>query len=608
MKLRLVGLSETRRGDLLATISAFTDDDEPFGFEDKVNLSSARDRERFASSLVEEIGVSLDQAREALVLILKEARSSVDGDDNSSTDHSATKSAGIERLGDPTLPSIEVNDRFLREITGDSIQALLAGNKPEPKTFLRGGAPARVKVGREGISIEALNFSAMRGVLDRSANYCSWDWEKASVKPARPPSDMVNDLLSLPELPLPPIRAVSGAPLFLAGGRLLIKGGYDRETGIYLFLNGLNAVSSMMPLEQACSLILDEVFVDFPFVDDGARAHAFGLLLQAFVRELITGPTPATLIEAPMPGSGKDLLAQAIAEIALGRPVETTAQPRDDDEARKRITSMLMEAQPMILLDNVDRLSGSSLCAVLTAETWQDRLLGVNRTVRVENRATWIATGNNVTLSGEMTRRVVLTRLDPAVERPEQRTGFRHKELIDWIRENRPVLVTACLSVVNAWVKAGMPMGKKTLGMFESYARVIGGITEFAGLPGFLSNRDTLYRQADTETQDWTALCEVWWQVFAEAPVTAGDLMVDVLKPRNMLLDLWAGRQVLSGQQRLGHALQRRVDAVFGQNVIRSAGRDGLTGNSAYRLERVKGRNMPGAETPETPDTPSGRR
>jgi len=133
---------------------------------------------------------------------------------------------------------------------------------------------------------------------------------------------------------------------------------------------------------------------------------------------------------------------------------------------------------------------------------------------------------------------------------------------------------------------------------------VIGGITEFAGVPGFLSNRDHLYDRADTETQDWTALCEVWWQVFGGVPVTAKDLMVDVLKTHNMLLDLWAGRQTLSGQQRLGHALQRRVDAIFGQWVIRSAGRDGQTGNAAYRLECAEGGGTPGTKTPETPETP----
>jgi putative DNA primase/helicase len=52
-------------------------------------------------------------------------------------------------------------------------------------------------------------------------------------------------------------------------------------------------------LVRARALILDDLLCDFPFVSDANRAHAVARFLLPFVRELISGPTPLHLIEAP---------------------------------------------------------------------------------------------------------------------------------------------------------------------------------------------------------------------------------------------------------------------------------------------------------------------
>src|SRR5207249_4241623 len=156
----------------------------------------------------------------------------------------------------------------------------------------------------------------------------------------------------------------------------------------------------------------------------------------------------------------------------------------------KRITALLREAHPMILLDDVKELRSTSLNAVLTTTSWRGRVLGESRTVSVPNAATWIATGNNVALSDEMGRRIAQIRLDAGVERPEERTGFRHPNLPAWCRLRRPALVSACLSLVGAWVAAGMPPGDGTLGRFESWCQVTGGILAHAGVTGFLEGRE----------------------------------------------------------------------------------------------------------------------
>ena len=44
-----------------------------------------------------------------------------------------------------------------------------------------------------------------------------------------------------------------------------------------------------------------------------------------------------------------------------------------------------------------------------------------------------------------------------------------------------------------------MPRHQKTIGSFEGWAEVMGGILQVAGVPGFLGNLQEMYEQADAE-------------------------------------------------------------------------------------------------------------
>jgi hypothetical protein len=333
--------------------------------------------------------------------------------------------------------------------------------------------------------------------------------------------------------------------------------------------------------------LLGEALVDFPFADAGSKAHALALLLQPFVRPVIQGPTRLYLLDTPTKGTGKGLLADIAAIVALGHPADAMSLVRDGDELEKRITSLLLAATPMVLLDNVKiRLESGHLCAVLTTTRWRGRRLGKSEIVECPNTATWLATGNNVEVSDEMARRTVLIRLDAEMERPEDRSVWRHPDLLGWATENRHNLVSACLSLVQRWVDEGMPAGKGTLGRFEGWGEVIGGILEAARVPGFLANRGSLYQVADTESLEWAALCEAWWEVFEVVPVTATDVL-GVAKEHGLLLDIWGSRSDKSAQQRIGRALGQRRDRIFRSYRIRAAGSPRGRHTVSYCLEKM---------------------
>lgn len=125
---------------------------------------------------------------------------------------------------------------------------------------------------------------------------------------------------------------------------------------------------------------------------------------------------------------------------------------RDDDEWRKRVTAKLRQIPSLVLIDNLRaKLDSSAVAAALTAPFWEDRILGGSEMARFPIRCLWIATGNNPEFSNEMARRLVRIRLDPHEERPWQRTGFRHPDLMTWVRANRSRLVAACLTLCQAW-------------------------------------------------------------------------------------------------------------------------------------------------------------
>jgi hypothetical protein len=498
-------------------------------------------------------------------------------------------------------PLIMVSGRFMREITGGTLNALMAVNDP-PVLFKAGSE--MVRVSSDAHLAEPVGVPALRGCMDRAADYMKLNSSGQEV-PARPPEDVARDILSLParELPFPVLRGVRHAPLFLAGGRVLASEGYDMASGWLMRLGGLSGIRSDWALSEARGW-LDELLYDFPFDDPSSRAHAVALLLQPFVQDLFDPPAPLYLIDAPARGTGKGLLADVLTAVATGGSAAVMSLVGDSDEVEKRITALLLAGRSHVQLDNVRVLRSSHLEAALTAPTWSGRRLGKSEIVCVPNRATWVATGNNVELSDEMARRVVPIRLDAGVERPEDRDGFRH-QLPAWAYRNRVALVSASASIIQGWLAAGQPRSNAILGRYEGWAEVLGGVVDFAGYPGFLQNRQRLQMQGDSETQEWTATVQAWWEAYEGRPVTAGSLL-EHLKKHGLLLDVWGGRGKTGALQRLGHALSKKRDRVFGRYVVRAAGADGITRNAAYRLE-ISGGGGGDFKTPETPETPGTR-
>jgi hypothetical protein len=483
-------------------------------------------------------------------------------------------------------PEIRTNNRQLRDIVADAWRAARAAGK-RPQLFVRSGGLVRLVHGEDGPRIEAMDEASVYGYLARIA-----DWVKVTEDATinvSPVKDVARDMLAYPHPELPVLEAVVSTPVFDRQGALVSLPGYHAGARLWYFKQPgfetpqVPSRPSPEDLDAARGLLLDDLLVDFPFAAQSDRAHALAALVLPFVRRMVAGCTPIHLIEAPTPGSGKGLLGDLISIVTVGRTCEPTTLTQDEDEARKKITSLLAKAQPVILLDNIRTgLDSSQLASALTAETWSDRILGQTRMIDLPNRATWIVTANNPHLSLEIARRCVRVRLDAKTDRPWARTGFKHSPLREWAKANRARLVRAVLVLVRAWLAAGKPPGKKTLGSFESWAAVVGGILEHAGVPGFLHDTEEIYETADAEGQEWRDLVHAWWEKFGPRWVSAGELL-DLALERDLLGSIVRDQSQRAQKIRLGKALSSARDRHFSHYRI-VAGRNANAKTAQYRL------------------------
>ena len=246
--------------------------------------------------------------------------------------------------------------------------------------------------------------------------------------------------------------------------------------------------------------------------------------------------------------------------------------PDTEDEWRKRITAMLLEGATAITIDNLEgKLDSPSLASALTSITWKDRILGRSEMAALPQRASWVATGNNIRLGGDMPRRCYLVRLDAKVARPWLRSGWRHENLGEWAVEHRGELIVALLTLARAWYAGGCrDYISPRLGSFEAWSRTLGNILAHAGLQGFLGNRDELYKNNDADGGQWEAFFEEWDYAFEGQPVTVADVMRSLstnIRLREAIPDWLADaydREPGKFRKLLGEALARQRDAQYG--------------------------------------------
>jgi hypothetical protein len=486
------------------------------------------------------------------------------------------------------LPDIQVSDRQLRDVSHECVEALRARNTP-PALFVRAGRLVRVATEETGRPvIQEVNNDILRNRLTRSADF--YQVKGDLTLNCAPPIDVVKDILSLPpdDWGFPAIQGVIEAPALREDGTLITESGYDQQSHLlYVPADSLDLpVLPDTPNQHditAAVAVIDDVIGDLPFVDQASKANAIASLLTPVCRPAIKGRTPLALYDATTQGTGKTLLAEVVSLIVSGREGALFSAPRDEEEFRKQLTAVLREGTAVVVIDNVIyKLDSGALCKALTETTHGDRILGLSEAINLPVRCTWIATGNNIQLGGDMPRRCYWIRMDAKVPKPFQRKNFKHKRLKQYVLAHRGELLVALLTLARAWFMAGSPEPKVTpVGGFEDWTITVGGILQNAGINGFLENADQLYEQADNDSSQWESLLDRLAAVFGNQAFTVSQVWErmhqgspnftsSAQQVRSALPDFVADVMDREGyfKQRLSRAFRERLGRRFGDSEV----------------------------------------
>ena len=429
---------------------------------------------------------------------------------------------------------------------------------------------------RGHVSIEPLTEHRLRHELVRSAIFIKAGELRHSK--VQPPIDVVQDILSSRSLPFPPLEGVIQARVVRPDGSVVDTPGYDPATRLYyqpapeLRVPRIPSSPTEAQVDAALRTI-SSVIQDFRFESKASKSNTLGLFLTPFVRPLIRGQAPLALIDAPQQGTGKSTLAKVACTIATGRQTMTSL-PESEEEMEKVFLSLLRRGAQVVVFDNIDRrLDSAKMALVLTAAEFEARILGTNEQGRYPQNATWLATGNNMRLGGDMRRRCYLIRLDSGMSKPYEREDFVHPDLLGWVNENRGILIASLLTLVTAWISAGKPVAKvPRLGSFEQWAETIGSILSHVKVPGFLGNAGLL-DESDEDAPQWENFLDVLYQEFGETGFTTHDVAERCrtnASIREALPDDVADqidRPNANFQRKLGQVFRKKKGARFGKNI-----------------------------------------
>ena len=465
-----------------------------------------------------------------------------------------------------------------------------------------------VRIGHGG-AMYIFNESSLRYVVGGLVQF--WSQKKVPnvgmVEVLRdPPPPICSSVISLGnQRRLKPLVGVITAPTLRADGSLLNKAGYDLKTELIYEPVGNVLDIPMYPSRGQALQAIQELwkpFENFPFCGPVDRAVHLAALLTAAVRSSMT-VAPGFAYDAPTQGSGKTLLARCVGVLLSG--TEPSVWPhtagRDDEEIRKRIFTVLRSGARVLIWDNVvGAFDSPSMASCMTSPMLTDRVLGQSISSTVPNRMMLILTGNNLTLQGEMPRRVLVCRIDPAVERPFS----RHFELepFGYCRANRQKMIAAALTLIRAYLTHGVATALNgRLASFEDWDECVRHSVSYANelMPdtfGDVMDSIVANQAADPELETLTIFLKAWFDAFPTRAISASELITSVsgivndpklIRLKKAIEDLPLSNNQQLNSKSVGKYLGYRKGRVAGGLVLEPGLK--ISDRQTWRVKRIGG-------------------
>ena len=384
------------------------------------------------------------------------------------------------------------------------------------KIFNQGGRLVRMVRDIEGLlAMEEVPQAALRAAIERVVLFKKYNSKLDEWMPADCPQDLVQIIATRGEFgeSIQELQEILACPTIMPDGTPLVDPGYYPKQAIYLDTSSLGDVNPDMGRDEALSILRDLVH-QFPFEKPAHESVALSALITPVVRGAIPGPVPLILFDASTPSAGKTFLADISSLIATGKVAPRQAQV-DEVEFEKRVTSILMNGARTVLIDNVKKpIGGATMDALLTSDVWSARILGISKMIKLRSRAMWMATGNNITIQGDLARRTLRCYLRPNMERPEEASGFKYPDIISHVKANRSLYISAAISLVRSYIVAGSPpQDIPPLGSFGAWSQTVRSSLVWAGMPDPVLTQAEL--RSDNATATWGVTLDALASVYA---------------------------------------------------------------------------------------------
>lgn len=498
--------------------------------------------------------------------------------------------AGVSPARDyehPERPEVHSANRNPFDVARQVADHLLKANDP-PRLFRMGQAGTAVVQVLDDGTLLSLDQNLGGGWLTYVSERITFIGGGDTPRIVAPPAPVMKMMPTIILADLPVLDGLAESPYLDSTGEIITEDGYHSGSRLYLFTHGLElpAVSARPTPDEvtaARDLLLDWL-ADFPFVSTADKANAVAELLTLTARPFVR-LAPLFVNDASTPGSGKGLLTSTVYLIATGKVPEFMELPLDADEQRKTITAAVTGGQSLLAWDESPVIAGRSLSMILTAEIYSARVLGTNKMIAVRNRFTQIAIGNNVDVRGDLKRRVLPCRLAPDVDDPEHRDGFRHPNLVQWVRQNRAQLLHAALTIWRHWDVSGRKEADITIGSFEHWARTVGGALAEAGIPGFATNIGQ-WLSFSEEDDGWASHLIQLRKRFGESWFTVSEVADSVQAGLLKRPPIKRGEDKDLSLQTAYAYRGARERWYGGLRLVRSEGRDGATGSYTWSVRQ----------------------
>lgn len=464
----------------------------------------------------------------------------------------------------------------------------------DPVVFDFGGQLSLAENGR----VHPLCENALAHHLGNVTQFWKFNFQGEQVDSDPPPALLKQIIAQGERRKLKPLDGVVTVPTIRGDGTLLAVPGYDPETRLLFDPIGeeVPVVPTSPTLEQAKVALhtLMRPFNSFPFVDATAKGALLAGLLSAVVRPCLA-TAPAFAFDAPTQGSGKTLLGNCVGALAEGRipDIWPHTAGRDDEETRKRLFTALRNGGRTLVWDNVVGVFDSAaMASFITADKMVDRVLGKSEAVQIPNRTLLLLTGNNLSLAGDLPRRVIMCRIDPQTATPFAREF--DLDPLQGVLDNRVAMAAAACTLIRARFTHMAAPAPGRLASFEDWDKVVRQTVVWVDRalePGAFGDPMDLVKEAqaaDPEAESLFAVLDALHDKFRQREFSAKDVQVatssnvDAAALRTALVDL-AGERLLTSAKSLGRTLRNREGRIV--NGMRLVSRnDTSKGSHVFRV------------------------